>query len=225
MNTDSTKPWLRRVAAALTERPAAAVWDRPAAALICLASLAALAACSTSGSSSTPSNPASTSSPAAPAAGTGPTTAPAQSASPAVAAAPACVNGSLQVKLGSGEGYAGGVDEAIEFTNISGASCTLYGYPGVSLVSGSQAQIGLPAKRDTTGLVKLITLAPGATGNAVVQIVDALNFPAATCSPAKSTDLRVYPPGQTAAVYLPDSSEGCVQPVQVLFVRAVQAGS
>ena len=43
--------------------------------------------------------------------------------------------------------------------------------------------------------------------------------------PAKATDLRVYPANQTAAIYLPDSSEGCAQPVQVLLVGAVQAGS
>ena len=212
MNTDSSRPWLRRVP----------VWVRAAAALSCLA---ALAACSSSGSSSTPSSSASTSGPATPAAGTAPATAPAQSASPAVASAPACANGSLQVKLGPSEGYAGGVDEAIGFTNISGASCTLYGYPGVSLVSGAQAQIGLAAKRSSTAPVTLITLAPGATGTAMLQVVDALNFPTATCGPAQATELRVYPPNQTAAVYLPDSSEGCAQPVQVLFVGAVQAGS
>jgi hypothetical protein len=60
-----------------------------------------------------------------------------------------------------------------------------------------------------------ITLAPGATGTAMLQVADALNFPTATCGPAKATELRVYAPNQTAAVYLPDSSEGCAQPVQV----------
>jgi Protein of unknown function (DUF4232) len=72
---------------------------------------------------------------------------------------------------------------------------------------------------------QLITLSAGATGNAMLQVADALNFPAATCGPAKAAELRVYPPNQTAAVYLPDSSEACAQPVQVLFVGAVQAGS
>ena len=216
MKTDSSRSRLGRVAAALTGRSAAAVWGRAAAALICLA---ALAACSSSSASSTPSTSPSASSPASSAASTAPAT------SPAAAAAPACANGSLQVKLGPEQGYAGGVDAAIDFTNISGASCTLYGYPGVSLVSGAQAQIGLAAKRDTSTPVRLITLASGATGNAMLQIADALNFPTATCSPAKATDLRVYPPNQTAAVYLPSSSEGCAQPVQVLLVGAVQAGS
>jgi hypothetical protein len=212
MNTDSSRPWLRRVP----------VWGRAAAALICLA---ALAACSSTGSSSTPSSSASTSSPTTPATGTAPATTPAQPASPAAAGTSACANGTLQVKLGPGQGYAGGTYQAIEFTNTSGVPCTLDGYPGVSLVSGPSAQIGLAAKRATTAPVTSITLAPGATGNAMLQVADALNFPTATCSPARATDLRVYPPNQTAAVYLPDSSEGCAQPVQVLFVGAVQAGS
>ena len=71
----------------------------------------------------------------------------------------ACANGSLLVKLGLGQGYAGGVYQAIDFTNTSGASCTLYGYPGVSLVAATHAQIGLAATRNTTAPVKLITLA------------------------------------------------------------------
>jgi hypothetical protein len=54
--------------------------------------------------------------------------------------------------------------------------------------------------------------------------VDALNFPTATCGPAQATDLRVYPPNQTAAIFLPNSSKGCAQPVQVLFVGAVESG-
>jgi Protein of unknown function (DUF4232) len=80
----------------------------------------------------------------------------------------------------------------------------------------------LAAERDNSTPVTLITLAPGATGEAGLQIADVLNYPTATCSPAKATDLRVYPPNQTVAAYLPDSSDGCAQPVQVLFVGAVQ---
>jgi hypothetical protein len=130
------------------------------------------------------------------------------------------------VTLGPPSGYAGGVIQTIVFTNTSGATCTLYGYPGVSLVSGPPyTQIGLAAQRDTTSPVKLITLAPGAAANAMLQVVDALNFGAATCSPTKAAFLRVYPPNQTVPVYLADTSQVCAQPVQTLFIKAVQAGS
>lgn len=192
-----------------------------------LAGLVALAACSSSSSSpATSSSTAAASGPAASGTATTPVTTPSPSFSPAVSGTPACPNGSLQVKLGLANGYAGGTYQVIDFTNTSGATCTLTGYPGVSLVSGPPfVQIGLAAKRGGTAPVKQITLAPDATANALLQIVDALNFPTATCSPAKATDLRIYPPNQTLAVFLPSQSQGCAQPVQVLFIGAVQAGS
>ena len=195
-----------------------------AAALACFATLA-LAGCSSS--SSSPAPPASSSSPAPPAStSAAPVSSTSSPNSPAVVGAPACPNGSLKVTQGLGQGYAGGTYEVIDFTNTSGSTCTLFGYPGVSLVSGPPyAQIGLAAKRDTTKPVTLITLAPGAVANALLQIVDALNFPTSTCSPAAATDLQVYPPGQTAAVYLPNQSEACAEPVQTTFIGPVQAGS
>jgi Domain of unknown function (DUF4232) len=213
------KPGTGAGLAVLTGRSFAAVSCRVAAALLCLA---VVAACSSSSSPSTTSSPpASTSSSATPVGPATPVT-----PSLAVTGPPACPNGSLQLKLGLGQGYAGGTYQVIDFTNTSGATCTLYGYPGVSLVSGPPyAQIGLAAKRTTTTPVKQITLAPGATANAVVQIVDALNFPTNTCSPVKSTNMRVFPPNQTISVYLPYISYGCSKSVQTLFIAAVQAGS
>jgi hypothetical protein len=196
-----------------------------ARAAVALIGLAALAACSSSSSPlPTSSSPASASSPTASSSAT--PVAPAQPVSPAVTGTPACPNGSLQLKLGLAQGYAGGVYQVIDFTNSSGSTCTLTGYPGVSLVSGPPfTQIGLAAQRGGTAPVKTITLAPGATANALLQIVDALNFPTATCGPAKATDLRVYPPNQTLGVFLPSASEGCAEPVQTLTISAVQAGS
>jgi hypothetical protein len=149
-------------------------------------------------------------------------------ASPSSAAAgpPACPTSSLRVKQGPGQGYAGGVYEVIDFTNTSGSTCTLFGYPGVSLVSGPPySQIGLAAKRSTSTPRKLVTLAPGATANALLQIVDALNYPSASCGPTKATALKIYPPNQTEPVYLPNTSSGCTKPVQIMYIGAVRPGS
>ena len=212
-----TRPGL----AVLTGRSFATVSCRAAAALLCVAAVAACSSSATSATSSTSTSASSASGPAS----SSLTATPVPSSS-AVTGPPACPNGSLQLKLGLGQGYAGGTYEVIDFTNTSGATCTLYGYPGVSLVSGPPyAQIGLAAKRTSTTPVKQITLAPGATANAVVQIVDALNFPTTTCSPVKSTNMRVFPPNQTISVYLPYASYGCSKSVQTLFIAAVQAGS
>jgi hypothetical protein len=57
------------------------------------------------------------------------------------------------------------------------------------------------------------------------QIVDALNFPSATCAPTKATALKVYPPNQTVPVYLPSTSNGCANPVQIMYIGPVQSGS
>jgi len=198
-----------------------------AAALACFAALA-LAGCGSSNSSSSPATSASSASSSSPAQAATTPPAPVSSTSntPAVVGVPACPNGSLKVTQGLGQGYAGGVYEVIDFTNTSASTCTLYGYPGVALVSGPPyAQIGLAAKRGTTTPAAVVTLAPGAVANATLQIVDALNYPTATCSPAAATDLQVFPPGQTVAVYLPNKSEACAEPVQTTFIGPVQAGS
>ena len=194
------------------------------AALTCAA---AVAGCASSGSSSQPGTSGST----AAASPTAQGTTPGSSNTPAVAtpsssSAPACPTNSLRVKPGVGQGYAGGVYVVIDFTNTGASPCTLFGYPGVSLVKGPPyTQIGLAAKRSTTTPKTLVTLAPGATANALLQIVDALNYPSATCGPTKATALKIYPPNQTEPVYLPNTSNGCAKPVQIMYIGAVRPGS
>jgi hypothetical protein len=205
--------------------PALSTAGRLAFAAAALAGLAMVAGCSSSSSSSQPATSGST----APATGTssssGNTPAVTSSSSPAAAGPAPCATSSLHVKQGLAQGYAGGVYEVIDFTNTSSATCTLYGYPGVSLVAGAPyTQVGLPAKR-TGAPVKQITLASGATANALLQIVDALNYPPATCGPTKATALKIYPPNQTAPVYLSSATTGCSKPVAIMNIGPVQAGS
>jgi hypothetical protein len=207
--------------------------SRLALTAVALASLALIAGCSSSSSQPTSGSTAasSTSAPATGAAGTSPsggnTPAVTAPSSAAAAGAAPCATSSLDLKQGLAQGYAGGVYEVIDFTNTSSSTCTLFGYPGVSLVSGPPyVQIGVPAKRSTgSSPVKQITLAPGATANALLQIVDALNFPSTTCGPVKATALKIYPPNQTAPVYLPNASEACSKSVQIMNIGPVLAGS
>ena len=205
---------------------------RAVASLICVA-MAAGCSSSSSSLSSAPANSASSSGTAA-AGGTtaagGGTTAPppaaSTSVSPRVTGPLACAPSDLKVTLGVSQGYAGGVYEPIVFTNTSGSACSLYGYPGVSLVSAPPyMQIGLAAKRSGTVPVKLIVLTSGTSAYALLQVVDALNFGTASCSPTKAAFLRIYPPNQTVPVYLANTSEICAQPIQTLFISAVQPGT
>ena len=145
--------------------------------------------------------------------------------SPAVGPAP-CATSGLRLTLGVSQGYAGGVYQTIVFTNTSGATCTLYGYPGVSLVSASPyTQIGLAAKRGGTTPVKLITLAPGASRQRPAADRGRAELPDRHLRPDQGGLPARLPAEPDRPVYLADTSEICAQPVQTLFISAVQAGS
>jgi hypothetical protein len=195
-----------------------------AGALACCAVFASACSASTGTSSSPPSStPAATpvSSPSA----TPVTSAPATT--PAVAGPAPCPTRYLGVKAGLSQGTAGSIYQVIDFTNISNVSCTLYGYPGISFAStgSSGGQIGLSAKENPTPPRELVTLAPGATANALLRIVDAGNFPPATCGMVTAHWLSIYPPNQTTPVYLKYTSPTCSKQVQILTVNVVQPGS
>jgi Protein of unknown function (DUF4232) len=195
-----------------------------------LAVAAVLAAgCSSSSSSSSATTGASATA-STPASGTAASAsgATASPSAPAVeAGSAACATTGLKTTIGnSGGGTAGSTYTVIDFTNTSQASCTLYGYPGVSLTTASAAQIGAAATRSTTSAPKLITLAPGATGNAVLRITDPTVYPAGTCGPATSAYLKIYPPNQTQPVQLPFKMAACSKSsVKLLSVGVVTAGS
>src|SRR6266571_868489 len=174
----------------------------PAAALTCTAVLA-------TGCGSTSSTTASGNAPPAPSASSAPAPAPASpvpAATPAQSAPPGpgpCPTRSLQVKLGVGQGTAGSIYIPIDFTNISNVTCTLYGYPGVSLQTAKPVQqIGKPARENPATPRQLVTLQPQTTGNALLRIVDAGNYPASMCGPVTAHYLQVYPPNQTTPAYI-----------------------
>ena len=192
--------------------------------------VAAVLAAGCSSSSSSSSATAGASATATPGSGTvaatsGATASPSGSA--VAAGAAACATTDLKTTIGdNGGGTAGATYTVIKFTNTSGASCTLYGYPGVSLTSASAAQIGAAATRSTTSAPKLITLAPGAAGNAVLRITDSMVYPTGTCDPATSAYLKIYPPNQTQPVQLSFKTGACSKSsVKLLSVGVVTAGS
>jgi len=93
----------------------------------------------------------------------------------------------------------------LQLRNTGSTTCTLYGYPGVSWVRGSAGtQTGAAAVRsaDPSGTEKVVTLAPGATASAPLDIVDAAVIPPSECKPVAVRGLRIYPPGQQAALFL-----------------------
>jgi hypothetical protein len=194
-----------------------------------LGSVALLTAACASSSSSTPAASGSSAVSAPPATTAPATSAPATSAagSPHVAGVPACTTADLKVMLGVSQGTAGSIYQTIDFTNTGASNCTLYGYPGVSLAGGSPiAQIGAAAARSTTTTASLVTLAPGAVGNALLQYTEAGNYDSSTCNPTPATTLIIYPPNQTASASVPYNTQACAATgVILLHVGAVQSGS
>ena len=184
---------------------------------------AAASAAASSGMAS--SSAASTATPAAATSAAGGSSSPA--AAPAGALASACKTANLKVTTANSEGAAGSTYTNIDFTNTGSASCTLYGYPGVSLAAGSSAsQVGAAAQRSATGRPTVVTLKPGATGNALLRVTQALNYPSSACSPKDTTLLRVYPPNQTTSVTLAFKAMGCAkESVKLLTVGVVQTGA
>lgn len=123
---------------------------------------------------------------------------------------------------GSGSAYL-----QLDFTNTSGRTCVLYGYPGVALTTSmtTGSQVGAAASKSASKPKMVITLAAGATASASLQLVDVLNYPTATCDPTTGNYLQVYPPGQTVPVYLPYKGQTCAKPVFAIGISTVVAGT
>jgi len=153
--------------------------------------------------------------------------APATSPAPPTPAGPAgCLTAELTVSLGPGNGAAGSTYYPIEFTNASGTTCSLYGYPGVSFIAASGAQVGAAAAEDPTYPRLLVTLTPGSTVHAELRITDAQNYPPSTCDPVTAQQLKIFPPGQTSALNISMTAMTCLNSsVQILGVQTVQPGS
>jgi len=158
------------------------------------------------------------------------TTSPAPSSpapsSPAPTGPTSCVTSALAASIGPGSGAAGSTYYPIEFTNTSGATCTLYGYPGVSFITASGRQLGAAATEDPTYPRELVTLTPGAVAHAELRVTDAMNYPSPACQVVTAHRLRVFPPGQTNPLYLTLDARACaITSVQILSVQTVQPGN
>ena len=203
---------------------------RRAFAVVALISVAVLAtACrgtpSTAAGNNTAPAASDSTTPAATPAATTPAAAPATT--PATPSGPSpCPTRSLHVKLGATQGAAGSVYTTIVFTNTSTATCTLYGYPGVSLTTGKPVTvIGKTAQENPATPRRLVTLQPRTSASAVLRIVNAQNYPASKCDPKNTTYLQVYPPNQTVPVRIKHVTVACAKPVNLMTVDVVKRGS
>jgi len=120
------------------------------------------------------------------------------------------------------------VDTGVQFTNIGSTSCVIQGFPGVSYVTGDNGQqVGAPADRD--GAIEApVTLAPGQTAHAPIHMLNGIGAYAPddpVCQATPARGIRVFPPDDTAALFIPGNSTVCGNPSNhTMTVRAVQTG-
>jgi hypothetical protein len=122
-----------------------------------------------------------------------------------------CHTGELKVtaQVAPGGGAAGSVYLWLVFTNVSARTCTLYGYPGVSWVTGpSGQQVNDPTGRRTDITPTQVVLAPQASGHAVVRHGQPGLFEP-SCHAVEVAGFRVYPPDETASVFVPWTAQAC----------------
>jgi hypothetical protein len=129
---------------------------------------------------------------------------PGSSAAPAAAAAAhRCYASELTAWLGSpGNGTAGATFYDLEISNTSRSTCTLYGYAGVS-ANNSGRQLGRAAGRDHSRPSTVVTLRPGGTAYAFLEITDVGNYSPSACKPVNAQFLRVYAPGDFKSLNMP----------------------
>lgn len=194
--------------------------------------VASTAVPTTTGSGTVPTTTGTSTAPVQSAPSAPTTSAPSTTASTSPAGSQACTTNHLDVSLGASNGTAGTVYYDLDFENTGPSACTLYGYPGVSYVTGTAGtQVGAAASRAATlsggAGQTVVPVAPGATATAVVGEVDVQNYPAATCQPAPVLGLRVYPPGEQAAAFVRQQATGCaatnVSQLQVGYIVPPQA--
>jgi Protein of unknown function (DUF4232) len=131
----------------------------------------------------------------------------------AAAAVPICSNGSLHVSARSRHNStAGSTYVGLVFTNRSGHTCALTGYPGVSAVDAAGRRLGAPATRNPQTSVRTVVVAPGRRATALVQITDAGVFPQSSCRAVRAVGLRVYAPNTRVSQVARYSFRACSVP-------------
>jgi hypothetical protein len=142
-----------------------------------------------------------------------------------------CPTSELRAKVSKTRGgaAAGTSYVALEFTNTSGHSCDLYGFPGVSFVTGNPgSQIGAAASRQKTFGPETVTLASGATAHAWLGLVNAGNFSPSDCGPVTAHWLKIYPPDQFTALYTRFTAQVCSKTVTAstpLLILPIRPGA
>jgi hypothetical protein len=146
--------------------------------------------------------------------GTGPTQ---------TSATPRCAVSGLRISVGQAAHVTSMVTRyALDFSNVSGAPCTLAGYPEVAAYSGDDVQVGELATRDTSVAASRVLLAPGETAHTSLDA----SVSTGRCRPVLAAGLRIMVWPGHAVSYVRQPLLACAGPGQnYLQVRAIQPGA
>lgn len=96
----------------------------------------------------------------------------------------------------------------LNLTNTGSEPCLLKGFAGVSLAADNTGEpIGAPATRDESSPAADVLLAPGQTGTAQLRYTQAGNY--MDCNLVDAAGYRIYPPEDTASLFLPQPTKAC----------------
>lgn len=133
-------------------------------------------------------------------------TASAQSGSAPQPASATCAAKDLGLRLGDSDPGAGNIRYPLVFTNKGKSTCSLRGFPGVSLLAGNGQKIGAPATREGAA-GQTVELAPGKSAHATLRTInEGLN------------DTPCWTTGKIVHVYAPNSKDAMTLRTQGLRV-------
>ena len=88
----------------------------------------------------------------------------------------------------------------------------MYGFPGVSWVAGDNGhQVNTPFVRQGKA-TQHVTLKPGGVAHSMLMLGHYQNLDPAKCKPVAIRGFRVYPPDETAAIFLSSPGTECSTP-------------
>ena len=119
-----------------------------------------------------------------------------------------CVTEDLSLDIEVAGAAAGTRFASLIVTNEGASACTIAGFPGVSLVTGSGELLGDPADRNPAIGAIAVTLEPGESAHAMAGFPNNENFAPGICA-GPSARLVLYPPEETAALQADFEEHAC----------------
>jgi hypothetical protein len=153
---------------------------------------------------------------------------PASPASPAISTCTGATDLHLRIPDTRGHKAAGITYYTLDFTNTSSSTCSLSGFPFVSMISRAGRQLGSPAGRARMTVVPLVRLAPGATAHTTLAYYGGKVSGTSGCGPvATAFELRAYVAGQKRALYAALGLHSCSHSgrVYLLITQSFRAGA